>query len=150
MNLYDSSRENNFELALAIDARSDVQLIKRQVIDAELLVAEPAYYRPGAHTAATGELRKRMLQFCREMTEKGFCVLCGAKMDLDYRSGYHRCRACFIRTADTDPTVVRTSFCHYCGGKHASIVPAPFHHGCEQALREYRDWERLNFIPQAG
>jgi phosphatidylserine/phosphatidylglycerophosphate/cardiolipin synthase-like enzyme len=145
MNLVDSSQVNNFELGVRFE-RSDAAMIKRQVIDAELLLAQPRVVIRSELASGLHAERQRMAALKATFPAKGFCAVCAAKIDLDWRGRYYRCLPCWQGLPDADPLHVTTKFCHYCGQSHPGFLASPFHDTCHSTLREFSDWERLNLI----
>ena len=146
MNLYDNSRENNFELGLLLKG-ADASLLKRKVIDSELLAAKPAFRVEGTLVQPLREARQKMLALHAEFASRGFCVSCGTRTELGIRGERPRCLACYTSRPDVDVVRLKITRCHYCGGGHPSTLAAPFHPTCQGILRDFAAWTRSNHLP---
>lgn len=144
MNLYDSSKERNHELAYLFEGTRTAQEFKKLIVEDELLAASPGEHVPGwFHSVEAKRIEsRRALESTFE--EKGFCVSCGTKIELDQSTGkilqpkIIRCRVCWAKQPFIDnPFKYKIRFCHYCGQKLDSILDEPFHHQCRTLLKKY-------------
>ncbi len=144
MNLYDSSNENNYELALRIRIGSQVRQLRKEIIEQDLLALSPRLHLPGRFQAEVEARAKAVTTFREELKSRGFCVSCAEKIDFDQTGSILsprivRCKPCWAM----EPWIEAEyrwpiKFCHYCGEGLQSVLAQPYHHGCHERLKEFR------------
>ena len=145
MNLYDSSNERNYELAIHTSHPSFVRELREEVVQQDLLALDPVEHLQGSFHEEEVVRRRVMEAFERDLDNRGFCVTCGTKIEFD-RAGLVRtprivrCRPCWAKA----PYIAEEyrwpiSYCHYCGGDFDSVLVEPSHHACRVKLEEYNE-----------
>lgn len=139
MNLYDVSQTRNFELAYELRGHHELETIKRDVIEGDLLAVKPKLRLAGKFESVRAAESARLAELDAELASAGFCVVCNYKMDLDRQPepGYVRCRTCYYKAPDADFTRLRTSYCHLCGKPFDSVLGRPLHAECRAKLVEF-------------
>jgi len=134
MNLYDTSQYNNLELGYSVRMHKN---LKQELIDDYILSDNSVIRHPGKFEEKRNAQLNRVKEIKEILKQKGYCVDCKTRIDLDYRSAHRvRCRDCYFKYLNTDHD--QTRYCHYCGKKHESISSRPFDHHCEETLANYR------------
>jgi hypothetical protein len=148
MNLFDSSNESNFEVAILWKDPGSARRLKEEVIDHELLRLPPKEHLKGWFNAEEDSRSSGMRHFERQLDQRGFCVTCGIKMDFDrdpsvLSARITRCKPCWAQAPLIDePNRFRIRNCHYCGEQLSSVLTFPFHDQCHAALKAFREWQR--------
>jgi hypothetical protein len=132
MNLWDSSKEKNYELAYLFEGRRSAKEFLQNIVEAELLSAPRVKTLKGWFSDADAAERAAIESKIRDIGAHGFCVVCGEKcnLDLSKEPTKIRCRPCWSRSPDRDSSDLRTAFCHYCGKEHRARGSAPLHEPC--------------------
>ena len=145
MNLYDTSAARNVELAVLVQSPEEVQRIRREVLLGDVLALQPALRLPGSFEAAARREDERCAALALEIRERGHCVICAERMELDLRRSPDivRCKPCWTRQPDVDRARFRIRSCHYCGKDHAVTLAKPLHASCLELVHEFlelREW----------
>lgn len=134
MNLYDSSNEYNYELALRIRNHHQVRQFRKEIVEQDLLALTPKLHLPGAFQAEIEARAKAAAEFREEMKRRGFCVNCAEKLEFDQSGSIVsprivRCRPCWNMAPWIEEEFCwPIKFCHYCGESLQSVLTQPYHH----------------------
>lgn len=135
MNLYDSSNHQNYEVA--VRWRDDFAAkLRREIIEGDLLRLAPHSRIPGWFEEERQNSLRVRTEFEGQLSTRGFCVVCGTKMELDTAKIVVRCKPCWSRSPDALPRL-RISFCHYCGQSFEGQLGEPMHHQCSTEITQH-------------
>lgn len=128
MNLYDSSRENNFELGYVIDDSRTLRELKDKIIDRDILSLEPALHLPGKYKVGFrySSLSDRSSNSDRQGRSTG-------------HSGNF---TSFANNQHTSRTQDNTGFCIRC---HKPIPRNPELPLCERCYEIWRNYNNPNY-----
>ena len=122
MNLYDSSKENNFEIGYCFEGRQYSKDLKKQIIDDDILKNNP-YILQGRYFNELEE-KQREAQFKGEnnfynntsfgyQKNTGKCIRCGTT--IQYNESKPLCKDCFDEWSRFGNPEYRERYCHKCG-----------------------------------
>jgi hypothetical protein len=147
MNLYDSSQAKNLEVGLLLENNRDAYTFYQEFVLKDLLATPHRKHYKGYWHSDDQNLAEEMRRLESTFAEKGFCVSCGTRIDLDKgKQNWHpeivRCPPCFQKEPYPDGYSLTTRFCHYCGEDFQSNLTKPLHAKCQELLHRYCKWER--------
>ncbi len=139
MNLYDVSQTRNHELAVLVDSGREVERIRRECLEEDLLAVAPARVFKGWFDAERAAEMSKRDEMAAEFEGKGFCVVCRDRIVLERspRPYIVRCATCYSKAPDVDDRYFQIRYCHLCGAPHANVLAKAVHDGCRQRIEEF-------------
>lgn len=152
MNLYDSSKENNYELGFNIKGTNVANTFKYKVIDQDLLSlkydklikgkyikSSAADEKPGTHkktktaTAKTNQKKQVFNKTKAKTQNQGHCIRCNTQIGLDPDHPY--CKKCYKLWSQYENPEYTEKYCHHCGKKSSTSLLKPVCYSCWQASK---------------
>lgn len=144
MNLYESSKDNNYEIGYYLQGIATAKNLKKQVIEDDILqgnhyILKGRYFRELEEKENTEQQRKEQQELKKEelrqqKIKEGFCIRCGTKIRFDRERPF--CYECFqIWNTFQNPNYPER-FCHECGRKNGDFFNITFSKPiCEECFR---------------
>ena len=141
MNLYDSSKENNYELGYIIKGRSRSKRFKEKVIENDILSLEPVNILKGRYYKSleeeedktegktTEEGKRENQNTCDDL---GYCIRCGNR--INQNPYYPLCSECYNVWSDFSNPYYTECYCHICGKEYPTSKQQPICEECEQKM----------------
>lgn len=129
MNLYDSSKEFNYEVGYKFQNNNDVKNFKEAVIDKDILGTKPKLFLPGRYAEYISENLNKQSKIISKKTETvpGYCLRCRAEIPFDFNKPY--CLECYkIWSRNNFPT--KENYCHSCGARFRTSFDKPACNKC--------------------
>ena len=117
MNLYESSKDNNYELGYYFKNRQQSKNFKETVIDNDILLGHPAILKGRYFTNIDDNTNQNLnknnpTSFSQKNLEHGFCIRCGDPISLNPANPL--CNECFREWANWENYDYEERFCHIC------------------------------------
>ena len=115
MNLYESSKDNNFEVGYHFKNRTQAENFKETVIDNDILMTQPEILRGRYFSSLESEEKRthnEQNSFRQNDLDNGFCIRCGDKIELN--PAYPLCNDCYSVWADWENYNYGENYCHIC------------------------------------
>ncbi len=137
MNLYDSSKENNYELGYILTGRSYSRKFKDKIIDNDILSLEPAFVLKGRYLEALEQEQKEQIKkvsennqkIPQEFEDKGYCIRCGTFINKN--PYYPLCPKCYDTWSQFSNPFYTENYCHFCGEEAQTSKNQPICIDCE-------------------
>ncbi len=132
MNLYDSSKEFNYEIGYKINRKDEVNKIKEIVIDKDIFGINSEISIPGRYAKSRkNEKVKNDVKSSKNVYKKsiaGYCIRCGIEIDLNPNAPY--CKECYQSYSYwSNPDFVE-KYCHICGQTKETSMNKPLCKNC--------------------
>ena len=127
MNLYDSSKENNYELGYVLNGRSFSKQIKETVLDDDIFISSQHEVLQGRYF---NELREKEFSKKQDEAQRGFfkvspsyegyCIRCGRPK---ISSGFEKplCPDCYVTWRQFENLDYEENYCYLCGKRSENI-----------------------------
>ncbi len=124
MNLYDASKENNYEVGYKINGTYESKQFRTEVIEKDILGTKPRFSLPGRYAvqlkASTDDKTKSTQSI--KGKDAGYCLRCRAEIQYDFNRPY--CLECYKSWSKNNyPT--KEKYCHSCGAHFLSSYEQP-------------------------
>lgn len=129
MNLYDASKEFNYEVGYKFQNSFDVKNFKSDVIEKDILGTKPKLSLLGRYTTNFEVSIKEQNKTPEKNTDlaPGYCLRCRAQIPFDFNRPY--CLECYkIWSKNNYPT--KENYCHSCGSRFHSSYEQPACNKC--------------------
>ncbi len=135
MNLYDSSKEFNYEIGYKISNVMEVKKIKKEVIDNDIFGINSEIKIPGRFTnglikklkeKAEGSKNENTIR--RNSENDGHCIRCGETIRLNPNAPY--CYECFQSYSYWNNPDFEEKHCHFCGSLSNTTMNKPVCYSC--------------------
>jgi len=110
MNLYDSSKENNFEVGYSFGSSTYSREFKEQIIDDDILKSNP-YIIKGRYFDGLDENEQD--NYHTNSKEEGKCIRCGTV--INYNESMPLCNKCYSIWSSFKNRDYQENYCHKCG-----------------------------------
>ena len=155
MNLYNTSKENNYEIGYLIENSKTSKKFHETVIRQDLLSINPTLYLKGRYSRQLIKQRKEEALLKKERIQErqeiykdnkdnknkeftGFCIRCREKIPLS--SYYTLCNSCFETWAQFCNWDYPENYCHGCGKSIETNKNQPFCKKCEKTIKIPSAW----------
>ena len=151
MNLYDSSKENNYEVGYKIKSVYEAKLFKEEVIEKDILALKSKLTIPGRYAAELERIEKAKLENEKKVqenrltrkvsinrisetrnsyskTNQGHCIRCNTRIVLDPNRPY--CDRCYSDWAHNSLYDLQENNCHICGYSAPSSMNKSLCYSC--------------------
>ena len=157
MNLYESSKDNNYEMGYLITGFGNIKQIKTEIIEDDILSLKSHKYFEGRYTKEV-ELKKKELEIKRNMQNQnivqqkseekkgkniahigksynsGYCIRC--KRAIEINKNYPLCNDCYFTWSQFMNSDYQEKYCHRCGIETVTSKNQPFCLKCARIIRE--------------
>ncbi len=149
MNLYDSSKEYNYELGYKFTNSYEVKKFKEEVIEKDILGLAPKYSINGRYFEHLRKLKEEKLEKERKIEERknnaiskknelkiqkvntiptGVCIRCGTA--ISYNTNAPFCYNCYETWSSFGNAEYEEKYCHSCGSNYPTSMRKPVCHRC--------------------
>ena len=150
MNLYESSKDNNYELGYYFKNRQQSKNFKETVIDNDILLGHPAILKGRYFTNIDDNTNQNLnknnpTSFSQKNLEHGFCIRCGDPISLNPANPL--CNECFREWANWENYDYEERFCHICRTDFSNSFGATSYNNpvCSDCRKKYVDgYNRYN------
>jgi hypothetical protein len=155
MNLYDASKEHNYEVGYIFTSSYDARKFKTLVIDNDILSIQPKLSIPGRYASYQQRIkeeqqakerqqkeeekeRKRVQQekikkIKDHLSNSGYCIRCNTDIQLNPTRPY--CDRCYKTWSSFGNVEYIERYCHSCGRDYHSSMAIPL---CNDCFSYYR------------
>ncbi len=137
MNLYDSSKEFNYEIGYRITNTLEVKRIKEEVIDKDIFGIDSEIQIPGRYTMSIENQRKEKVNnetkiktgnTVKGNSTTGHCIRCGSDIRFNPNAPY--CINCFQSYSYWNNPDFEEKYCHACGNESSTSMNKPLCFSC--------------------
>jgi phosphatidylserine/phosphatidylglycerophosphate/cardiolipin synthase-like enzyme len=148
MNLYDSSKEFNYELGYLLAGYSNIKKLKEKIIEDDLLTSESNISYPGRYLESLKVAETEKLEAKRKIGEMkyyhetennqsktyymGYCIRC--KKSQEINKNYPLCTECYSVWSQFMNGDYEEKYCHRCGKDEKVTKNQPFCRDCREQL----------------
>jgi len=138
MNLYESSKEYNYELGILLKGSMHSRLFFQKIIENDILSLKPNRHLAGNYSDALTRLfeHNHTNDYLKgtqpDKEESGYCIRCHATIDKSYY--YVLCNECFEKWREYQNMEYQEKYCHHCGRDWSTSKAKPL---CERCERKY-------------
>ena len=124
MNLYDVSKEFNYEVGYKFQNSFEVKNFKSEVIEKDILGTTPKLSFPGRYSAYLENSGKDQKRTSTNITDiaLGYCLSCRAEIPFDFNRPF--CLECYKIWAKKNYQT-KENYCHSCGSRFRSSYDQP-------------------------
>ena len=140
MNLYDSSKDYNYEMGYSISGYGNIKNLKEVIIENDLLALDTHKYYLGRYfkeiekKKSQEKLAKENADQKKQISKKenafGFCIRCRKRIDLN--GNYPLCEDCYYIWSQFMNGDYQEKYCHKCGKEARVTKNNPF---CSKSTR---------------
>lgn len=156
MNLYDSSKENNYEVGYKIKSTYEARQFKEEIIEKDILGLPSKKSFPGRYAAELQRIEDEKIEKEKKLNEEiaekerfkkevmsnavisdskfnyqsnyGYCIRCTKQIPLNPQTPY--CKDCFNTWVQFQNFDYPERFCHTCGSSNPSTMNKPLCYSC--------------------
>jgi hypothetical protein len=141
MNLYDSSKEFNYELGYIILGFNNIKKLKEKIIDDDLLSSTSKQVFAGSYFSEKKKSEEDKMKKIETVKQKssngktyymGYCIRC--KKTMEVNRNYPLCDSCYeIWSVFMNPEY-QEKYCHKCGNEFSVTKSKPFCNRCDKIV----------------
>jgi hypothetical protein len=140
MNLYDSSKEKNYEIGYSMDTMKTSNKFLKTIIWGDILSLRPVLHLEGYHSKhKEEEERKKKLEQEKKVFEPdkvyevhyakhGYCIRCRTSIRLNPSNPL--CNSCYITWRNYGNPDFEENYCHICGRETRTAMNKPLCYDC--------------------